>query len=44
MTNFYKSIKFFNSFYLNVDKVTKIYVREYGNKNGIPIFLYSWKI
>jgi proline iminopeptidase len=38
MVNFYKSTKFFNSFHLNVDKINKIYVREYGNKNGIPIF------
>ena len=35
---YYKIKKYFNDFYLNVDKINKIYVRQYGNKKGIPIF------
>lgn len=39
MVNYYKVKKYFNSFYLHVDKENSIYVREYGKKNGIPLFL-----
>lgn len=29
----------FNSFYLKVDKKNEIYVRQYGNNKGVPIFI-----
>ena len=39
MVNYYKVKKYFNSFHLPVDEENSIYVKEYGNKNGIPLFL-----
>lgn len=39
MVNYYKVKKYFNSFHLQVDEENSIYVREYGKKNGIPLFL-----
>ena len=38
MTTYYKIQKPFHSFLLKVDKINHIYVREYGNKKGIPLF------
>jgi len=35
---YYKISKPINTFYLDVDNENKIYVKQYGNKNGIPIF------
>ena len=39
MNKFYDVKKPINTFYLKVDKLNEIYVREYGNKKGIPVFV-----
>jgi proline iminopeptidase len=35
----YRSRKPFNTFYLDVGSDTSIFVKEYGNPNGVPIIV-----
>ena len=41
MSHLYPAIKPYNEFYLNVSTIHTIFVEESGNKNGIPVNVFS---